>query len=93
MLLGRTVEREARVVLLGDVGGLLDPDAAHDVTLDVEPEDVAGVLAHGIDVGGELHAAGLAAPARVHLGLDHHRRAEALGSSHCFVDGEGDLTG
>ena len=31
------------VVLLGDVGGVLDPEPPDDMTLDVETEDVAGV--------------------------------------------------
>ena len=86
VLLGRTVEREAGVVLLGDVGGVLDPDDLDDVALDVEPEDVAGVLAHLVGVGGELDAAGLAAPADVHLGLDDHRVADRVGRGDRLVD-------
>ena len=41
VLLGGAVERERRVVLLGDVAGLLDPEDVDDVALDVEAEDVA----------------------------------------------------
>ncbi len=91
VLLGAAIEREAGVVLLGDVGGLLDPDPLDDVALDVEPQDVAGVLADGVDVGGELHTPGLAATTGVDLGLDHDRRAESLGSGDGFVDAERDL--
>ena len=72
VLLGGTVEREAGVVLLVDVRRLLDPDALDDVALDVHAEDVAGVLAHLGLVVGELDAAGLAAAADLHLGLDDH---------------------
>ena len=76
VLLGRAVEREAGVVLLGDVAGLLDPDDLDDVALDVHAEDVLGVLAGLVGVRRQLHAAGLAATADLHLGLDHHRVAE-----------------
>ena len=44
--LGRTVEAAAGVVLLVDVGCVLDPHPLDEVTLDVHAEDVAGVLAH-----------------------------------------------
>ena len=43
VLLGAAVERERRVVLLGDVGRVLDPHDLHDVALDVHAEDVPGV--------------------------------------------------
>ena len=33
----------------------------HEVAVDVEAEDVRGVLADGIDIGGEFHAARFAA--------------------------------
>jgi len=91
MLLGRAVQREAGVVLLGDVRGLLDPEPMHDMAVDVEPQDVAGVGPHIVDGGGELHASRLAAPAGMHLRLDHHRRAQALRGCHRFVDAEGDF--
>ena len=87
VLLLRAVEGEAGVVLLGDVGGDLDPDGLDDVALDVEAEDVAGVLADLVDVGRQLHAAGLAAATDVDLGLDDHRVADALGDGHGLVDG------
>ena len=69
VLLRRAVEREAGVVLLVDVGGVLDPDPLHEVALDVHPEDVAGVLADLGLVVGELDAAGLASAADLHLRL------------------------
>ena len=77
--LGRTVEGEAGVVLLGDVRGVLYPEPLDHVALDVESQDVAGVQAHLVGVGGQLHPARLAAAAHLHLGLDHHRVARRLG--------------
>jgi hypothetical protein len=44
VLLRGTVEGEAGVVLLVDVGCLLDPDPLDDVALDVHAEDVPGVV-------------------------------------------------
>ena len=73
MLLGGAVERERRVVLLGDVRCVLDPHALHDVTLDVETENVAGVgarhepaaqLERALAVG---HAVDLAAARRADI--------------------------
>ena len=84
--LADAIEGEAGVVLLGDVGGVLDPDDLDDVALDVEAEDVAGVLSHLIGVVGELDAAGLAATADVHLGLDDHRIADGVGGGDGLVD-------
>ena len=40
-LLRPAVERDREVVLLGDLGRLLDPELAHDVAVDVEAEDLA----------------------------------------------------
>ena len=91
--LGRTVEGEAGVVLLGDVGRVLDPQPLHDVALDVEAEDVAGVEAHLVGVGGQLHAARLAAAADLHLRLDHHRVAGGLGLRDGLVDRVGHPAG
>ena len=58
---------------------LLDPDALDDVALDVHAEDVAGVLADLGLVVGELDAAGLAAAADLHLGLDDDGVAGLVG--------------
>ncbi len=77
--LGAAVERERRVVLLGDVARLLDPDHLDDVALDVHPEDRVGVRADLVGVGSELDAAGLAPAAHLHLGLHHDRVAEGVG--------------
>src|SRR4029450_9489121 len=66
--LRRSVERERRVVLLGDVARPLDPQRPDDVSPDVHAEDVLGVGADGVGVGRELDAAGLAAPAHGHPG-------------------------
>ena len=46
-LLRAAVEGDREVVLLGDLRGLLDPELAHDVAVDVEPEDLLG-LALGV---------------------------------------------
>ena len=86
-LLRAAVESDREVVLLGDVGGLLDPDLANDVAVDVETEDVAGL---GLRVGrilGELHAAGLAAPAGQNLSLDDDRPADLLRGGPRFLRG------
>ena len=65
----RPVEEEGDVVLLGDVGGLGDEHAAYDVPLDVESEDVLGARLGLVGRGRELDATGLAAAARLDLGL------------------------
>ena len=77
--LGGPVERERRVVLLGDVARLLDPDDLDDVALDVHPEDGLGVGARLVGVGRELDAARLAAATHLHLRLHDHRVAERVG--------------
>src|SRR5439155_21630563 len=56
------IERDREVVLLRDVGRLLDPEPAHDVTSDVEAEDVVRVALSFLRRVRELDAAGLAAP-------------------------------
>ena len=88
--LGAPVEREAGVVLLGDVGGMLDPYPAHQVALDVHPEDRRGVSAGLICVGSQLDPAGLAAAAHLDLGLHHNRVAEALRQLDGLVGRHGD---
>ena len=92
VLLGGPVEREAGVVLLVDVGGVLDPHPLDEVALDVHAEDVAGVLAHLGLVVGELDAAGLAAAADLHLGLDDDRVAGLVGLGDGVVDRVGRAT-
>ena len=86
MLLGGAVEREAGVVLLGDLGRLLDPEHLDGVALDVHAEDVRRVPAALISVGGELDAAGLPAPAHLHLRLHHDRVADPIGRGNGVVD-------
>ncbi len=87
------VERERRVVLLRDVAGLLDPEHADGMSLDVHAEDVAGMLPGLRRVGGELDASGLAPPADLHLRLHDDRVAETVGGGHRSVDGLDRLTG
>ncbi len=89
VLLRGSVEREGGVVLLVDVGRLLDPQSLDDVALDVHPEDVAGVLAYLGLVVGELDAAGLATTADLHLRLDDDGVAGLIGLLHRLVDGVG----
>jgi hypothetical protein len=55
-------------------------------SVNVHPEDVAGVLARLALVGRQLHAAGLASPADQHLRLDHHRIANLTGCVHRGLD-------
>ena len=93
VLLGRAVEGEAGVVLLGDVRGQLDPHRLDSVALDVHAEDVAGVGPGLLGVVGQLDPAGLAAPTDLHLGLDHDRVADAVGGGHGLVDGGDGLAG
>src|SRR5207248_521906 len=70
------VERDREVVLLGNVGRLLDPEPANDVTTNVEAEDVARLRLRVGGIVGELDAAGLAASTREHLCLDDDRAAQ-----------------
>src|SRR6202008_622927 len=86
VLLGRPVQREARVVLLGDVGSVFDPHDLHDVALDVHAQDVPGVGAPLVGVGGELDAARLAPPAHLHLRLDDDRIPDLVGDGDGLVD-------
>jgi hypothetical protein len=91
MQLGRPVEREARVVLLGDVRRLLDPQAAHRMALDVHAKDVARVLCDLRPGVGELHPACFAAAAYLHLGLHDHGIAEPFGGGFGFGHGVRDF--
>ena len=87
----RAVEGEAGVVLLGDVGGLLDPEAPHEVAADVQTQDRLRVTPDLTGVGGRLDAAGLAAAAHVHLRLQHDRIADPVGGRDRLVGIEGHL--
>ena len=86
VLLRAAVERERRVVLLGDVARALDPHSLDDVTLDVHAQDVGRVQSGLGGVVGQLDAAGLAAPADLHLGLDHDRVPGGIGLGDRLVD-------
>jgi hypothetical protein len=87
--LGAPVEGETGVVLLGDVAGVFDPHPAHDVTLDVHAQDVAGVHADGVGVRRELDPARLAPAPDLDLGLDHHRVPDPFGHGQRLPDGLG----
>ena len=69
----RAVPDHARVVLLLTGGLRVDQHAARHVAADLELEDLLGVLGGLVRRVGELHAAGLHAPAGQDLGLDHGR--------------------
>ena len=90
---GRAVQGEAGVVLLSDVGRLLDQQPLHGVAGDVEAEDGGGAGPRLVEVGGQLHPAGLAPAPGVDLGLDRHRGAQAAGRFDGLLGGEGDLAG
>src|SRR3954451_3754562 len=77
-LLADPVPHDAGVELLVDVGPGVDEHAARLVAVDLELEDVGGVLLGLLGRVGELHAAGLHAPAGEHLGLDDGGAADAL---------------
>ena len=72
------VQQHGEVVLLGDVGALGDHDPVHGVALDVHPQDGLGVLVGLVGRLGDLHAAGLAAAADLHLRLDDGDAADLL---------------
>ena len=93
VLLGRPVEGERRVVLLGDVARVLDPDHLDGVALDVHADDVGRVPARLVGVRRELDAAGLAAAADLHLRLHHDRVADAVGGGDRVVDRRDRLAG
>ena len=87
--LGRAVEDEGGVVLGGDVARLLDPQLAHGEAADVHAEDRLGVGPRLVAVLRHLDAAGLAAPADLHLCLDDDRIADPVGHVERLVDGRG----
>ncbi len=74
--LPHAVVDHAGVVLLLDLGLGADQHALRHVAVDLEGEDLAGVRLGLLGRVGELHAAGLHAPAGEHLRLDHHRAAD-----------------
>ena len=86
-LLLAPVERDREVVLVRDVGGLLDPELADDVAVDVQAEDRLGVLCSLVGRVGELDPAGFPTAAGQHLGLDHDLTADLLGRGARFVRG------
>ncbi len=57
----------------------------HGVALDVHAEDRLGLRGRLVGVAGELHAAGLAPAAGLHLGLDDDLRAEPRGDLPGFL--------
>ena len=90
--LGRAVQGEAGVVLLGDVRRLLHPDRLDDVALDVEPENVRGVSAALLGVLSQLHPARLAPAPGMDLRLHHHRVTHPIGDGDGVVNVVGRLT-
>ena len=87
------VQQVREVVLLGDVGGLGEHHLVDGVALDVHAEDVGRAGLRLVGAVGELDAAGLAAAADLHLGLDDHPAAEPLGDRAGLLRGLGDAAG
>src|SRR5215218_1601514 len=80
-LLLAAVERQREVVLARNVRRGLDPELAHDVPVDIHAENRERMRLGVVGALGELDPAGLASPAREHLGLDDDLAAELLCSS------------
>ena len=89
-LLLAAVEGDREVVLALDVRGLLDPELADDVAVDVHAEDRLRVLRGLVGGVGELDPTGLPAAAGQHLGLDDDLCPELLGGCARLVRGRGD---
>ena len=75
---GAAIECDREVVLTRDRRGDLEPEPLDPVAADVETEDLLGPLGRLLGAVGQLHAAGLAAAARQHLGLDDDGAAELV---------------
>ena len=88
--LAGAVPDHAGVVLLLDRGLGVDEHAARHVAADLELEDRLGVLGGLVGGVGELHAAGLHAPAGQHLRLDHRRATDPLRDLARLVGGRGE---
>ena len=87
--LGRTIEGDRDVVLLGNRHAALDQQAARDVPLNVEAEDRLGCSLGLVGVLDDLDATRLAATTNEHLALDDDRPAELLGRGPCLGNREG----
>ena len=74
-----TVQHCAQVDFLGDVGRRVHQHFAYLEALDEHAQDGIGVPFGVFQASGHLDAAGLAATADQHLGLDHHGRTQAYG--------------
>ena len=89
------VEQERQVVLGRDVDRLGDQHRVHGVALDVHAEDLAGLLVGLVRAVRQLHPAGLAPSAGLHLRLHHDQRValggELGGDIARFVGGARDL--
>src|ERR1039457_5864968 len=91
------VQQERQVVLGRDVDRLGDQHRVHGVALDVHAENLAGLGVGLVRALGQLHAAGLAAPAGLHLRLHHDQGVplggELRGDLARFFGRVGDLAG
>jgi hypothetical protein len=87
------VEQEGEVVLLGDARRRGDEHPADDVALDVQAEDGFRLRPGVGRVVGQLHPAGLAPPAGLHLRLDDDCLTQLLGDRAGLVRSVGHLPG
>ena len=62
------------------------------MTLDVEPQNVAGVLTHLGLIRGEFHATGLATTTSMHLGLDDDWVTDCVRRGDGILDGRDGTT-
>ena len=88
VLFGRTIKRERCVILLGNVGCVFNPDALHNMALDIHAQNVSRMQANFVCVVGQLDTASLAAAANLHLRLYNHRILRCLCLAHCFVNSD-----
>ena len=88
--LGRPVPDDTRVVLLLELGLRIDEHPARHVAVDLEPQNLLGVVGGLVGSVGELDAARLHPSTGKDLRLDHGRPADPLGDRARLVAGLGE---